>query len=255
MKITRYPLCPSIWAAITLATAACCLPCAAHAETVVGSGHVISEKRDVSHFTAVNLHGSGDVIITQGDTEGLVIEAEDNLLPLIESTVGDDGTLHLGFRRERQLSIESKKDVVYKLAVKDVERLTVEGSGSIHAESLNSVGMFLIKLPGSGDISVDHFKAPAVNATVDGSGTVKLGGETKSESVEINGSGTCETKNLRTDEAEIGINGSGEANVYVNTSLKVAINGSGEVSYRGHPNVTKAIHGSGEVNGSGSKDE
>ena len=254
MKTTHHSFSHSIQTAFAVATVSCCLAGAARAETVVGSGHVISEKRAVSGFSAVDLRGSGDVTIIQGDTEGLVIDAEDNLLPLIESTVGQDGTLHLGFR-EHQGSIESKKDVVYKLAVKNVERLTVKGSGSIRAASLTSGGAFLVKLPGSGEITVDHLKAPAVNATIDGSGTVKLGGETHNEGVEINGSGNYETKNLRSDEAEIGINGSGEAHVNVTGSLKASINGSGEVSYRGHPNVTKQINGSGEVNPADAKDE
>ena len=39
----------------------------------------------VSSFDQVSLNGQGDLIITQGEQESLQIEAEDNLIPVIET--------------------------------------------------------------------------------------------------------------------------------------------------------------------------
>ena len=57
------------------------------ANAVVGSGKVVSETREVSGFTSVSVSGSGQAQITVGDSDSLVIEAEDNILPLIETSV------------------------------------------------------------------------------------------------------------------------------------------------------------------------
>lgn len=66
---------------------------------VVGSGKPASETRAVSGFHGVELAATGTLDITQGDKEELVAEADDNLLPLIETTVKSDGTLLIAFKR------------------------------------------------------------------------------------------------------------------------------------------------------------
>ncbi len=45
-----------------------------------GSGKVVEEERQASHFTGVALGGTGDLTIEVGEEESLRIEAEDNLL-------------------------------------------------------------------------------------------------------------------------------------------------------------------------------
>ncbi len=223
------------------------------ADTVVGSGHVISETRAVSGFHGVKLTGSGDVIVTQGDTEGLVVEAEDNILPLIETTVKGDGILHLGMK-DHVGSVQTHKSVVYRLAVKTLDKAVVEGSGSVRAASLTADGL-RIELPGSGEVSVDKLKAGTVTAEIDGSGNVKLAGEAHSQTVQIDGSGDYKAKDFKTDATAVEINGSGDARVWANETLKVDINGSGEVGYAGHPKLTKSVNGSGGVHGEGAKED
>jgi hypothetical protein len=40
---------------------------------VRGSGNVITEPREVSHFNRVSMGGSGELTITQGDEESLTV--------------------------------------------------------------------------------------------------------------------------------------------------------------------------------------
>ena len=65
--------------------------------TIRGTGDITSETREVSGFSAVNLAGIGNVVVDYGEQESLRIEAEDNLLPYLESKVEGD-TLTLGVR-------------------------------------------------------------------------------------------------------------------------------------------------------------
>ena len=228
------------------------LPASMLAADVTGSGHVTSETRQVSGFHGVNLTGSGEVIVTQGDTEGLVIDAEDNILPLIESTV-TDGSLRLGFK-DHVGNVHAYKTVVYHLSVKTLDHLAIEGSGTIHAATLTA-GRAKLSLPGSGVITVDEFKADTVETEIEGSGKVKLVGEAHRETVSIDGSGSYAAKGFKTGDAEVTINGSGEAKVQVGGALAVAINGSGSVEYSGHAAVTKSINGSGHVHPSDVKND
>lgn len=52
-----------------------------------GSGNVTNETRDVSSFSEVALHGTGNLTIKQTGSESLTIEAEDNVLPHIQTDV------------------------------------------------------------------------------------------------------------------------------------------------------------------------
>ncbi len=63
---------------------------------VQGSGKIITQDRSVSGFSRVELGGSGQVTITQGDQERLTVEADDNILPYIRTDVSGT-TLYLGF--------------------------------------------------------------------------------------------------------------------------------------------------------------
>ncbi len=61
---------------------------------VSGSGPVVSETRNVSGFSEVKSDFSGDVYITQGSIYNVRIEAQQNIIDVIE-TVLNDGILTL----------------------------------------------------------------------------------------------------------------------------------------------------------------
>ena len=237
---------------LTLALAVSGWVCASDAR-VVGSGHLATETRNVSGFHAVNLESSGDVVITQGDTEGLTVEAEDNLLPLIVTEVDGKGVLRLGFKPHESIQITRK--ITFKLSAKLINSLTIEGSGDVHADSLSvqDNGKFAASVPGSGNISVGKLTAGSVQASLEGSGDIKLAGVADSQTVSIDGSGKYETADLHTRTAQVSINGSGDAKLSASAELKVEINGSGDGGYYGKPGVKQSINGSGEVKSLGER--
>ena len=235
---------------LVLAVSACTLSATAY---TVGSGHLATETRNVSDFHAVELESDGDVIITQGSTEGLTVEAEGNSLPVIATSVDGKGTLHLGFKSGE--SVQTTKRTTFKLSAKLIDSLALAGSGDIHADSLTvpNNGKFTVEVPGSGNISVGTLTAGSVQASLDGSGDIKLGGEANNQTVSIDGSGKYETADLKTRAAKVDINGSGDAKVSASDDLKIEINGSGDVGYYGTPRVKKSINGSGDVKALGER--
>ena len=73
MKIPQYFL---ILTAIAFATTAC-------AQNVSGNGDVVEENRPVEPFSSIDIGGVLNVYLTQGDTESVTVEADENLLDLI----------------------------------------------------------------------------------------------------------------------------------------------------------------------------
>jgi hypothetical protein len=240
-----------------IAIAACALACIAVApqaiaadwswgknEQVQGSGKIQHQARDVAHFDGVAMSLPGNVEIRSGgEREGLTIDADDNLLPLIE-TVVEDGTLKIRAKRNVNLRTRNLKVVVQ---ARSVDRLVLGGSGNIDADVVRG-GRVKFDVGGSGAIKVHRIEGESVNVALGGSGDLKvLDGTARSTSISIGGSGTVDLAHVRTENASVTVAGSGNVTLWVRDSLSLTVAGSGDVGYYGDPQVTKSVVGSGNV--------
>lgn len=190
---------------------------------VIGSGKVISETRSVHDFDSVRMSGSGTLILQQTGSESLVIEAEDNILPLLTSDV-KDRRLVLGVRPGS--SYRASRKVVYHLSMKELNGIEVSGSGDVQATGVMTE---LLTLQGSGSFDMT------------------LAGRADRLQVDISGSGEYQGEALESREATVRITGSGDATVRVTERLDASVSGSGNVLYIGSPSLTQRVSGSGSI--------
>ena len=190
---------------------------------VGGSGEVRTETRQVTGFTAIDLAGSGEVTVEQGDSESLTIEADENVLPRLTSEVSDS-TLKLD--KKRGITLGIKGPIRYRVTLKDLTGLIVSGSGSVRAERLT---------------------LQALRVDISGSGTVSLSGSAVEQDIQVSGSGRYEAASLPSQKVTADISGSGAVAVTVSRELTIDISGSGTVTYSGDPTVQQSVSGSGKV--------
>ena len=92
-----------------------------------------NETRDVGDITEVALSGSGTVIIVPGEANRVIVTADDNVVPLIESkTEGNKLTLST----KSGYAINEKIPITYTVFVKKLEKVSLSGSGNISGEGL-----------------------------------------------------------------------------------------------------------------------
>jgi len=252
--------------------------------TVRGSGHVVEENRAVSGFTGVNLATLGNLQIQLGDREGLRIEAEDNLIPYLETVVSGD-QLEIGNRDG--IGLRPTRPVNFYLTVKSLDSIALSGSGNIVAPDLKA-DQFRVRLSGSGNVKLGNLYATDIEMrltgsgnlrvvgatakdqqiTLSGSGDVGLGnwnaetvevritgsgeldassGAVKEQHVTLSGSGEYRAEGVDSATAEARITGSGSMTVRVRDRLSAHISGSGSVRYAGSPQVETTVTGSGRV--------
>jgi hypothetical protein len=190
---------------------------------VRGSGVVGTETRELSGFTEIRLSGTGEVTVEQGDTESLTVEAEDNILPLLESRV-IDGRLMLGARDN--VSVRPTRPIRYRVTLKELTGLGVSGSGSFKVQGVDT---------------------PRLAADISGSGSAKLAGRADDVRLSISGSGDYDAAGLASQTAEVVISGSGSATVNTSRRLVAKVSGSGSVHYLGDPTIEQHVSGSGSV--------
>jgi hypothetical protein len=208
----------------------------------VGSGRMAAEAREASGFSAIDLRGLGQVVVTLGDREALTIEAEDDILPQI-STTARDGVLVLQFKDG---VVCTNGPVVFRVTAKQLTALTVSGSGEIEASGLAGPRL-RTSVTGSGDIRLERLSAEELESRVAGSGSVHASGTATRLTLTNDGSGSFQGRDLLVRDARVTTHGSGIAVVHVSDTLKADVSGSGGVRYLGSPRVESKVTGSGRV--------
>lgn len=216
-------------------------------ETVKGNGSLRTQERAVSGFTGVALSIPAEVELRMGASEGVLIEADENLLPHIE-TVMKGGTLELRAAGRVKLEPRTLRVVVNARAI---EHLSVAGGGSIAGTTLKTPRLGL-EIGGAGKIALQELQSESVDASIGGSGNMKLGGSARKLAISIAGSGGVDTQQLKSDDVNVSIAGSGDAKVWPVNSLKSSIAGSGDVRYFGDPKANQVqVAGTGAVRRAG----
>ena len=210
---------------------------------IPGSGTMVSETRSVEGFDAVSVGGSGTIHITQGDTESLEVQADDNLLPYLRTEVSG-GELKIWWERG---NLRFTKGPVYTLGVKQLEKLNL--SGSLHAEMDRlTAENFEGRISGSGKIELGQLEAGEVRFRVSGSGDVTIReGRADSLDLGISGSGNAQMPGFQAGDVEVSISGSGNAEIQATNRLDAHVSGSGNVTYTGSPKVNSSVSGSGRI--------
>ncbi|MGL4611022.1 MAG: head GIN domain-containing protein [Trueperaceae bacterium] len=210
-----------------------------------------TETREVTSFNSVELRAFGDMTITQGTTESLVIEGDEEMLEKISSRVeGTTLILELGQnwlgRIMAGINAIGRKPVNYHITVKDLQSLKVMGSSDVHIPSLKTTKLHLI-ITGNGEVKLPSLTAEGLEVTISGRGELDVAGQVQSQTISIAGSGEYDAKGLTSQTAKVSISGHGDVEVAVNETLEVKIAGYGEVKYVGNPQVKQSIAGAGSV--------
>ena len=232
-----------LFAVIVIITFCCFKPW----ETINGSGHAKKESREVKYFTGISVSGSINVELDYGKSNVLTVEADDNLLPFIE-TVVKDGMLVIKTKDHVNLK-SSNKIVVHANAILLTD-LKISGSGKIDGNGdFTNDGITSISLSGSGNINMGVKSFKETKIYISGSGNVKLSGENaKTLEANISGSGDIDCSEFNCNNVLAHLSGSGNIKVFANESIDARVYGSGNIYYKGSAkNINMKSAGSGKI--------
>jgi hypothetical protein len=206
-----------------------------------GSGNIITEEREVSEFNKVHLKGSGNVFLTLGEKQTLIIKTDDNIMPLIETDVSG-----------KKLIISHNKHYLRPtlfevfITVKNLEHVAISGSGNVRGKDRFMADAFYAEISGSGDMDLE-VETGRLETKISGSGSIRLAGKAEDYTVSISGSGEINAFDVQAKNVTVKISGSGDCRVHATESLDTKISGSGDVYYKGRPRINTKISGSGSL--------
>jgi hypothetical protein len=210
---------------------------------IEGSGNVVDEVRQIEGFKALTIAGPVDVQLKAGTADRVTVRADDNIAPLVTTTLEGD-RLVIGLQPNTSLRTRNSPQVTVEF--RQMNGILIRGSGDVRGDLIKTP-IFETVVRGSGNVVIDRIEADAVALSINGSGDFVAGGRASSVGINVNGSGDVRTENLEARQVAVRIRGSGDVRVHALDSLQVDIAGSGDVRYRGAPQLTTKKAGSGDV--------
>ncbi|GEP90261.1 Putative auto-transporter adhesin, head GIN domain [Chitinophaga terrae (ex Kim and Jung 2007)] len=212
-------------------------------ERVTGNGNQKEENRPVDAFNSVAVSGIYNVILEQGNSCTLRIEAEENLLPYIETKVKGST---LGIGTKNGYNIEPTKKINVYITMKDIKTLSSSGISTFTSKGTLRSDNLELGLSGKTRVDLD-INVRKLKVGTSGASLVNLKGNAASAEYGISGAGEVAALDLNTDDAEIGVSGSGKVSVNVNKRLDAGVSGAGRIRYKGNAQVKQGISGAGTV--------
>ena len=211
---------------------------------VKGNGNIIIVNRTTKEYNGIAAAGSYDVLLVKGKEGKITIEGEENIISFIETEV-KGGRLKIKYKKN--LNIKTTKRVTITVTFKDIENISLGGSGNISSKETIHSNNFSASIGGSGTIEL-NVESRTIRATIGGSGTIKLKGYTEELKCAIAGSGSIRAYDLTTAEVNATIAGSGSIKTTVKNKIKANLVGSGNIYYKGNPkNIDSKAVGLGSV--------
>ncbi len=181
-----------------------CCGCFDLRNAVKGSGVSMTEDRELATFTGIELAGAYGVSITCGEEQSFTITGDDNILPLIITEVRGS-TLHV--KSEKEINIESPLTIVIscnslnEISAAGFVNLDIAGVDSDRFDiELNGAGILVasgrarnvdLSVAGTASIDTDGLEAETVSVTINGAGRAGVNASSALEAT-INGTGTIE---------------------------------------------------------------
>ncbi len=206
-----------------------------------GDGNVVKEERAVKSFDGIDVSGAFEVILTQGDREKLVVEADENLLEIIITEVVN-GTLKIYTKKD----IRKAKTLNIYLTFKDLKSIDISGAVEIKGENRFNLDKLFIEGSGASEIDLS-IKAKLLKVDFSGASEIELSGYCKEVELEVSGASELNAENLEVEILRMDVSGASEATVFVTQELHIDASGASSVRYKGDPKIYQDSSGASSV--------
>lgn len=205
------------------------------------SGETATEARNLEGFTQIDMGGSADLLVMEGDSFEIEVTADSALQAYVTTEV-----VGSTLRIEQHYSIiGASPSVSVSVTVPDLTRLDVSGASEATVRSVTAENLE-VGISGAGDIDLAA-DAQQLTISVTGAGTVAAHGTVDSASITVSGAGGIDGEDLTIADAAVTVSGAGNVTVRVRQSLDAHVSGAGTLVYYGDPQVTRDVAGAGSI--------
>lgn len=208
---------------------------------IKGDGNVVKEDRDISGFTSLEVSGAFNVMLYQGNSESLTVEADQNIMQHIKTVVKGD---RLEIYTDENIRNATKMNIY--LTFEEMEMIDISGAVSLSGE--DKMIFDELNIDGSGASELELIVEVAMlDADFSGASEVSLSGTAKSVTLDLSGASEVDAYDFVISNCELDVSGAAEVRIHVTENLEVEVSGAASVKYKGNPQIRSDISGAGSI--------
>jgi len=195
-----------------------------------------AEERNVPDFNAVNVASGIRATVEIGPRRPVRVEAEDDVLDLVETRV-EDGALHIGFKPHSRWKGESR--VTVTIQTPDLRAIGASG-GAIVRATFTRADESAIEASGGSDTA---------RLSVHGSGGAQLDVQGRADSLDlqISGGTRLHGRDLSVKDVDLQASGGSEGDLRANGRIRGSLSGGSDLHVRGGAKAKVATSGGSSV--------
>jgi hypothetical protein len=208
-----------------------------------GSGNIISQTRTTGNFDGINVGGDFEVEVNIGTTTSVIVEADDNIMKYIETTVSGN-TLKI-----RTEDMNNYSDVHMKVLITApaIKRIKASASAEVDVQDiLMSTEQLTFDASSAASIKAE-VDAPQVSADVSSGASIDLNGKTKTYSAEASSGGEIRSRDLLSENTTVKASSGASATVHASLSLNASASSGASVNYHGAATVHQSVSSGGSI--------
>ena len=227
--------------------------------TATGTGTaatMTSETRSVAPFHRIDVGGTADVTLVQGDAESVEIESPVGSTAV--RTAVHDGRLVIAGRHLPRSFLwlfgSGAKHPAPRITIhfRTLDAIALSGAVKLDAPTLRTDTLRIVASGGS-SLRIDRLDATQLRVSGSGALDARISGRVVAEDVSISGAGDYRADRLLADHATVDVSGVGQVVLHAEKTLRATISGAGSIEYLGDPRVTEHVSGIGRVRRRGSE--
>ncbi|UOQ98371.1 DUF2807 domain-containing protein [Hymenobacter sp. 5317J-9] len=205
----------------------------------------VKQPRQVGSFDAVSSSGGIDVVLTQGSTASVLVEASDEAQAHLVTKV-EGGMLKIGWENGfswKNLLSNNRKANVY-ITCPRLTGLSLSGGADANGRSTFSADHFKISASGGSDVKLS-LTAKTLTCSASGGSDVDLSGRVDQQTVEVSGGSDYNSYGLQSSKATVRASGGSDVELTVDGELAASASGGSDVRYKGTARMANASHSGG----------
>ena len=197
------------------------------------TGDIIQETRDISGFTQVQTEENVNVFITQDSVSKVIVEAGENIVPLITTEVVGN-TLVCGNRNRCNWTRSYKKPLNIYVHLPKLTLLEAGGTGNVKSTNTIETPALYISATSSGNVDLT-IQATQLTTSLHGNADLTLHGYSSHHDCSVLGTAYLLAGELHTDYTYIHIDSLGQSYVNVSDLLICKLDLKGDLFCYGNP--------------------
>lgn len=196
-----------------------------------------AEVRQAKGFHGVSVSNAFQVILTQGNEEGVAVSASDKDDNQYIRTEVENGVLKVWFDNKNKKDWGKNRKLRAYIAVKDIDILRASGATEIDIEGQLSVKKLHVELSGASDVAGKIIVANDLSVEISGASDLDISGSAKEVSIEASGASAFNAYDFTTSTCKAEASGASTILITVDKELSAEATGASTVSYKGSGSI------------------